>query len=57
MNTLNELFATKLEVANLGLESFYEAMKKQNVPAIHIEWKPPAGGDVRLLEILAKLGQ
>ena len=57
MTTINELFETPLRVVNIGLESFYDAMLDQQVPACHVEWKPPAGGDARLLEILAKLSR
>ena len=57
MLTKNELFHAQLKVVNVGLESFYGAMLDQNPPACHIDWKPPAGGDPRLLEILAKLSR
>ena len=57
MLTIHELFHAQLKVVNVGLESFYEAMLDQNTPACHIDWKPPAGGDPRLLEILAKLSR
>ena len=55
MLTVNELFANQLKCVNLGLESFYDALKIQGVTSAHVEWKPPAGGDMRLIEILAKL--
>lgn len=55
MATINELFSAQLKVVNVGLERFYEAMRDQAVPACQVEWKPPAGGDPRLLEILEKL--
>lgn len=57
MLTVNELFHTQLKIVNVGLESFYEAMLDQNVPVCHIDWKPPAGGDPRLIEILEKLSK
>lgn len=55
MLTINELFKNKLSVANVGLESFYDSMIKQNVQSVQVEWKPPAGGDNKILEILSKL--
>ena len=55
MLTVNELFASPLKCVSLGLESFYEAMQTQGVTSAQVEWKPPAGGDARLMEILAKL--
>ena len=40
---------------NVGLESFYDSLRAQNAPAIHVDWRPPAGGNERMMEILAKL--
>ncbi len=40
---------------NLGLESFAENFTAQNAPAIHVEWRPPAGGNERLMAILEKM--
>jgi hypothetical protein len=34
------------------LELFYETLKKQNVEVLHVNWKPPAGGDIKLARIL-----
>ncbi len=45
----------KLEVLNVGLEIFEEALKKQDVEVIQVQWKPEAGGNVRLLEIIDAL--
>ncbi|MDX1438239.1 MAG: acyl-CoA synthetase FdrA, partial [Anaerolineales bacterium] len=30
---------------NVGLESFYASLKEQGAEAIHVDWKPPAGGN------------
>ena len=46
-----------LEAINLGLESFAENLKVQGVPTVHVEWKPPAGGNARLMSILEKMKQ
>jgi FdrA protein len=40
---------------NVGLERFAESLAAQEVEAIQLDWRPPAGGDERLLEILEKL--
>jgi FdrA protein len=53
LNTLNK----PLEGINVGLESFYENLKAQNVPTLQVEWKPPAGGNERLMSILDKMKQ
>jgi FdrA protein len=41
-------------VVNFGMESFYDDLKVQDVPVVHVDWRPPlAGGD--LLSKLKKL--
>lgn len=40
---------------NVGLESFYESLISQGAKAVHVEWKPPAGGNERLAGLLAKM--
>ncbi len=45
MSKLNELFGKELHVVNFGIESFYHDLVGQKVPAVHVDWKPVAGGD------------
>lgn len=45
----------KLNIINLGLESFKVSLKKQDVQVVHINWKPEANGNLRLLEIIDKI--
>ena len=45
MSKLNELFQKKLHVVNFGIEAFYDDLAAQGVPAVHVDWKPVAGGD------------
>lgn len=52
---INELFASQLNVANVGVEVFYQAVRDQNVPAVQVDWRPPAGGDARLAQVLDQL--
>ncbi len=40
---------------NVGLESFYDSLRGQGAKAVHVDWKPPAGGDERLQAILQKM--
>lgn len=40
---------------NVGLESFFESLTSQGAQAIHIDWRPPAGGNEKMIDILAKL--
>jgi FdrA protein len=42
---------------NVGLESFFDSLIVQGAPAVHVAWKPPAGGNEKLAGILAKLKQ
>ena len=46
-----------LAAINVGLESFTANIKDQNAPVIHVDWKPPAGGNERLMNILSKMKQ
>jgi FdrA protein len=40
---------------NIGLESFYENLKAQNVPAVQVDWTPPAGDNEKLKGILERM--
>lgn len=55
MLQVNELFKSQIKVVNIGLESFADAMRMQNAPFVHVDWKPPAGGDQKLAAILESL--
>jgi len=52
---INELFRKKLKVINMGLDSFADTLRKEEVPVLQMDWKPPAGGDRRLIALLNKL--
>jgi hypothetical protein len=49
---LTTLFAGDLSVINLGLESFAANLRACGVEVTEVRWKPPAGGDSRMLEAL-----
>ena len=51
-----ELPTAPLQIINVGLEKFSEELKNLEVQVIHVEWKPPAGGDAKLADLLSKLG-
>ena len=40
---------------NAGLDSFYDSLIGQGASAIHMDWRPPAGGNDKLAGILARL--
>ncbi len=44
-----------LEAINLGLESFAQNLTAQGVPVVHVDWKPPAGGNDILIRTLSKM--
>jgi hypothetical protein len=45
----------EIEVVNLGLPLFAEAVRDQGRPAAHVDWRPPAGGDAVLVAALTRL--
>jgi FdrA protein len=44
-----------LSAINVGLESFSENLIAQNVPTLQVDWRPPAGGNERLMGILERM--
>ena len=44
-----------IKAVNIGLDSFVESLKEQNVEVIHVDWQPPAGGDDNALDLLDRL--
>ena len=52
-----ETLKKPMEAINVGLESFAENLKDQNAPHVHVDWKPPAGGNEKLAAILQRMKQ
>jgi hypothetical protein len=48
-------FAEPLRVLNIGIEVFAEDLKADGVQVVHLDWRPPSGGDSRLAAMLANL--
>ena len=44
-----------LQAINVGLESFAENLVAQGAPAVHVDWRPPAGGNEKLMSILERM--
>ena len=42
-------------VINIGLSSFADDLKKQDVQMVILNWSPPARGNVELANLIAKL--
>ena len=50
------LFRSELIVVNVGPRSFEEVLEKQGYEAVQVDWKPAAGGDKKMQELLEYLG-
>jgi FdrA protein len=48
-------FRGELTAVNVGLESFYDSLKGQGAAVVQVDWRPPAGGNEKLMGILAKM--
>ena len=44
-----------LSAINVGLESFAESLLAQDASVIHVDWRPPAGGNQELMSILERM--
>jgi FdrA protein len=44
-----------LAAINVGLGSFTESLLAQDAPVIQVDWRPPAGGNERLMAILERM--
>jgi FdrA protein len=44
-----------LAAINVGLAVFAESLKAQGAEVLHVDWRPPAGGNERLMKILERL--
>ena len=55
MESIKKLVENPVKVVNIGLEMFYHDLKNRNVPVVHIDWKPSAGGKKNLQDILKKI--
>jgi len=50
-----DTLSRKLEAINVGLESFAENLQAQETPVVHVDWRPPAGGNEKLANILERM--
>ncbi|MBQ4427262.1 MAG: fdrA domain protein [Oscillospiraceae bacterium] len=50
------LFRSELVVVNVGPKSFADVLEKQGYKSLQVDWKPAAGGDKRMQELLDYLG-
>jgi hypothetical protein len=52
---LSELFKQPIRVVALGIPTFAEELRKQGVSTTEIDWKPPAGGNEKVLAFLDRI--
>jgi hypothetical protein len=55
--SIHRLLSTPPRVVNIGLEGFALDLARRGVPVVHLDWRPPAQGDVHLAELLARLDE
>ena len=48
-------FNLPLAAINVGLESFYDSLRSQGAQAVHVDWRPPAGGNEKLASLLSRM--
>ena len=46
---------TPLSAINVGLEFFTESLEVQEASVVQVDWRPPAGGNERLMSILERM--
>ena len=56
MTDATDIQGKKIVVINIGLELFADTLKDQDVDVFNVDWRPPAGGDKKMAELLNKLG-
>ncbi len=53
---IQRLFRSELIVVNVGPKSFSDVLEKQGFRTLQVDWRPAAGGDRRMQEMLEYLG-
>ncbi len=53
---IEKFLRAPLKVINVGLEAFARDLDRRGVEVIDVDWRPPAGGDPKLVDLLSKLG-
>jgi Protein of unknown function (DUF1116) len=54
---IRHLLSNSPQVINIGLEGFALDLARLGVPVVHVDWRPPAHGDLRLAELLCRLDE
>jgi len=51
----HDLFNSKLNVINLGLDIFFHSLQDQSVNVVQVDWKPSTKLDKETEDILSKI--
>ncbi len=54
---VEKLFTSELRAVNIGLESFARNLLKEGVKAVQVDWRPPAGGDLKTIAALDSIAR
>lgn len=46
---------SELKIINVGSKTFHDSLKEQEANSVHVDWKPRAGGDEEMAELLDEL--
>ena len=52
---IKKLLSQKPVAVAMGVRLFSTALEAQQAQVAHIDWRPPAGGDKELLDLLSEL--
>jgi hypothetical protein len=52
---MKQLLSNKPVVVAMGIRLFTTALEAQDVRVVHVDWRPPAGGDKEMLDLLSEL--
>lgn len=50
-----EIINKKLEIINVGILNFYEALVSQKADVVQVNWKPPSEKDEEIDSILSRI--
>jgi hypothetical protein len=50
-----KLFNEELRIVNIGSPAFKKDYETQNIEYVHLEWKPPASGNIELIKMLDQI--
>ena len=49
------LLQAEIRVINIGIKEFMDALEEQQVPVVHVDWKPPTEEDEEIERLLDSL--